>query len=468
MKRTHVTLMIGIMILVIAIEVLIIYSIMIYSATAQISLSSTASFENLTAKSSSTVSTLLSETTTVDKITIPATQSKIPKIPNKTTYFKMLSIPSRALLTQSTTQKYITNTQLSSEMVSSDAKEVTMNTIETTPIMVTTIIPTITLTNGESEISADIASIITSKMTSTITVETGRTTITTVKDTITNTSAIETTSMKKSSTTTSMPNPKCTKTNATICCTESIALEFDYIVRDIETGRACVLTNMMIRINLRYAMKDSQIGNAMLTVPTNAKITGICHEKIAKMTLSWKEPVETQLDSDNKENRIIFHYAHNETNFFLDFISIDVHLDGNNFPRAQKKRMHGDTSDRHLQLFSASIKYEIFICEVNTIINIGDEIDVIISDIRLIAFNECIQNCSKTEIDCVADCETRANSNVIVGSVLGILMLILIFRKWRRRISKKKDSEKLQHTANKFLSCEKIVIKKWNFSKENK
>lgn len=72
-----------------------------------------------------------------------------------------------------------------------------------------------------------------------------------------------------------------------------------------------------------------------MTVPTNAKTTGICDEKIAKMTLSWKEPVENQVNGDTKENRITFHYAHNETKFFLDFISIDVHLDDNNFPRAQ-------------------------------------------------------------------------------------------------------------------------------------
>lgn len=70
-------------------------------------------------------------------------------------------------------------------------------------------------------------------------------------------------------------------------------------------------------------------------VPMNAKITGTCNEKIAKMTLSWKESVESPVDGDNKENRITFHYAHNETKFFLDFISIDVHLDSNNFPRAQ-------------------------------------------------------------------------------------------------------------------------------------
>lgn len=72
-----------------------------------------------------------------------------------------------------------------------------------------------------------------------------------------------------------------------------------------------------------------------MTVPTNAKTTGICDEKIAEMSLSWKEPDESQVDGDNKENRITFYYAHNETKFFLDFISIDVHLDGNNFPRAQ-------------------------------------------------------------------------------------------------------------------------------------
>jgi len=63
--------------------------------------------------------------------------------------------------------------------------------------------------------------------------------------------------------------------------------------------------------------------------------------------------------------------------------------------------MRGDTADRHLQLFSASINNEVFVCKVNTTINIGDQIDVVISDIHLIAFNECIQNCWKTGVLCI-------------------------------------------------------------------
>lgn len=72
-----------------------------------------------------------------------------------------------------------------------------------------------------------------------------------------------------------------------------------------------------------------------MTVPTNAKTTSICDEKIANITLNWEESIESQVDGNNKENRIIFNYAYNETKFFHDFISINVHLDGNNFPRAQ-------------------------------------------------------------------------------------------------------------------------------------
>lgn len=57
--------------------------------------------------------------------------------------------------------------------------------------------------------------------------------------------------------------------------------------------------------------------------------------------------------------------------------------------------MYGDTADTHLQLFSASINNGVFICKLNTTIKIGDEMDVVISDIHLLAFNEC-QNCWKT------------------------------------------------------------------------
>ncbi|KAM0727589.1 hypothetical protein ACS0PU_005838 [Formica fusca] len=458
MKKTYV-IWIGIVILIMAMEVLLIYSTTAYS-NSKISTTRTTL--------SSTKSTSPSETITIDRTTtMPATQSKMP------THSTMPSIPSTTLSTtqKCITQKCITSTQLSStEMISSDstitnAKEITTDTSETMPNTVTTIFPTISttlVTNGTTSVSkipTDISinpPIVTSEAISATTVETNRTTITTttIKDIMTNTTAPETTLTKESSTiSTPMPTPKCTAN--TMHCTTYIALEFDYIVRDIETGVACILTNMVIQI----AMKGFQIDNVTLTVPTNAKTTGICDEKIAKMTLSWEEPVDSQVDGNNKKNRITFHYAHNETKFFLDFISINVHLDGNNFPRARKKRMRGDTADRHLQLFSASINNELFICKVNTTINIGNEIEVVISNIRLIAFNKCIQNCSKTETDCIA--ETNVNIDAVVGAVfIGILILILIIRKCRsRRTNSIKDSK---DTTNYFLSCKKIVLKKWH------
>lgn len=50
----------------------------------------------------------------------------------------------------------------------------------------------------------------------------------------------------------------------------------------------------------------------------------------------------------------------------------------------------------NLGLFSAAIKDGIFTCETNTIINIEDKINVDISDVYLIVFNECFNNCRKT------------------------------------------------------------------------
>ncbi|KAL6441632.1 hypothetical protein ACFW04_003635 [Cataglyphis niger] len=359
----------------------------------------TTSFGNLTNGVSSTKSISSSETTTADKTTtVPTTQMP--------TYFTRLPT---ILSTPFTTQKCMTSTQLSStEMISSDstitnAKEIT-DTSKTMPITVTTVLPTISttlVTNGttsESKIPSDITSIIpsivTSDATSATTMETNRTTIitTTINDTIT-----ETTLAKESSTiSTPMPTPKCT--NMTMHYMIYIALEFDYIVRDIETEVACIFTNMMIRINLRYAVKSFQISNATLTVPTNAKTTSICDEKIAKITLNWEESIESRVDGNNKEDRIIFNYAYNKTKFFHDFISINVHLDGNNFPRAQRT-------------------------------------------------------------DCIA--ETNVNIGAIVGAVfIGIvLILILIICKCRlRKANSVKDSKNI---ANYFLSCKKIFLNKW-------
>lgn len=55
-------------------------------------------------------------------------------------------------------------------------------------------------------------------------------------------------------------------------------------------------------------------------------------------------------------------------------------------------------TDRRLQLFSAALNNGIFICKTNTKINIKNGIYVDISDIYLIVFNKCCDNCTKTGI----------------------------------------------------------------------
>ncbi|KAG5341164.1 ZAN protein, partial [Acromyrmex charruanus] len=145
---------------------------------------------------------------------------------------------------------------------------------------------------------------------------------------------------------------------------------FNYILRD-DTGVACVLANMTIHIL-----------ESMLTVPTDATTTGICVGKTANMTLSWEETVKSY---NNKKNKITFNYSHDNSKFFLDSIFVDLH----------EKRMIGNATARH-RLFSAAIKDGIFICETSTMINVENKINIDISDIYLIVFNECFNNCRKT------------------------------------------------------------------------
>lgn len=57
---------------------------------------------------------------------------------------------------------------------------------------------------------------------------------------------------------------------------------------------------------------------------------------MAEMTLSWKETVDNPVDSDIKENKITFRYAHNGSTYFLDSASVDVYLDKENFSNAQR------------------------------------------------------------------------------------------------------------------------------------
>jgi len=57
-------------------------------------------------------------------------------------------------------------------------------------------------------------------------------------------------------------------------------------------------------------------------VPTDAKSTGVCDERTINMTLNWEE---NQVNS----NKIIFNYARDDSKFFLDSISVNMHLSNN-------------------------------------------------------------------------------------------------------------------------------------------
>lgn len=57
--------------------------------------------------------------------------------------------------------------------------------------------------------------------------------------------------------------------------------------------------------------------------------------------------------------------------------------------------MNGDTAGRHLRLFSTSLKHGMYTSKVESKINVTDQIDVIISDIDLIAFRGCVDDVKK-------------------------------------------------------------------------
>nr|XP_012232079.1 PREDICTED: uncharacterized protein DDB_G0290587-like [Linepithema humile] len=225
----------------------------------------------------------------------------------------------------------------------------------------------------------------TTKMTSTSASETTNT------NTTTNCTTKSTTSSESYMTT---ENITSAKTNKTHCRTTDP--KFNYVVwnNKTENKTACILSNMTIQINIHYKIEDSQKNKITLTVPTNAITTGICSEKENEITLSWKESFKNQNDED-KKNKITFGYTYNATDnkSFLNFVSVDIY----NFPYARERKIHEDTQHRDLKLFPI-IKEGAFICKANTTINVGKQIDVVISDVRLITFNECDKDCSKTGV----------------------------------------------------------------------
>lgn len=62
-----------------------------------------------------------------------------------------------------------------------------------------------------------------------------------------------------------------------------------------------------------------------------------------------------------------------------------------------EREIHEDTQYRHLELFP-TVKEEAFACKANTTITVGKQIDVVISNVHLITFNKCDQDCSKTGV----------------------------------------------------------------------
>lgn len=59
-----------------------------------------------------------------------------------------------------------------------------------------------------------------------------------------------------------------------------------------------------------------------------------------------------------------------------------------------EKRISGSGAGLHL--FYAPVKDGIFICTVDTAINVENQITAVISDMRLIVFNNCSKECWKT------------------------------------------------------------------------
>ncbi|EFN80326.1 cell wall protein DAN4 [Harpegnathos saltator] len=215
-----------------------------------------------------------------------------------------------------------------------------------------------------------------------------------------------------------------TDVDTTTRATDIPCENFNYVARDASTGVACIRVNMTVQINLRYTTNDSQVNGATLTVPKKAKTSGVCGDKTAEMTLSWKDAVENLADGDIQENNITFYYTHDDSRYFLDSTSVNVYLDNNNFPNAQGKRMKGDTTGRHLRLFPTLMKDGPFIRQLGTKINVGDEMDVVISDINFVVFTGCSGDASaRTDEDHIV--RAGFNNSTIVAGVIGTIVLIL-------------------------------------------
>ncbi|RLU23519.1 hypothetical protein DMN91_003724 [Ooceraea biroi] len=411
-----------------------------------------------------------------------STQSEISSTYSDIPSFTSLS-PTQSTTRQSTSLK--TTTSATTTMKTT----LSITSFATTIMILTTDITTeeATSTTAAPETSLETSSQVPSKVTSTIeTTDTSTTNARTIKDTTTATTPSQvstdssstifppTSILSTTEITTFNPNTTTEGTSVSTTgmttaidedtrdCIEFAVINFNYIVRHATTNVACILINMKMWINLQYTMEDSQIGKARLMVPTKVRTTGDCDEKRAKITLSWDEPTETRTDkNDDKENRISFHYAHNDVTFFLDSVFVDIHLDSNNFPRARQNRISGGGKD--LQLFHAPVKDGIFVCTMDTVINIENQITAVTSDVRLIVFNNCSKSCWKTVDNCIS--KTSVNVSAIVGAgIIGILLIFIIFYLvWRKR----KTNFVSFKTFTDYSFSQTIVLRKWLYLDKN-
>ncbi|XP_076676216.1 lysosome-associated membrane glycoprotein 1-like [Andrena cerasifolii] len=195
--------------------------------------------------------------------------------------------------------------------------------------------------------------------------------------------------------------------------------EFNYYVRDPETGVACILANMSISIEANYISMDYNLKTATLKIPPTAEVRGTCRNTTPTMELIWAEdPI-----LEGALNGIALMFGSTDNTFFLQDIILELYIDNKTFPDALQEGKRFGTKLQQINKFSASKSGGLYRCEPETRVGTGD-FKITITDVTLIAFNTEESVATRTEENC--------NSGAEVAQWSGYLLLaanILIFLK---------------------------------------
>ncbi|XP_076224462.1 uncharacterized protein LOC116428023 [Nomia melanderi] len=160
---------------------------------------------------------------------------------------------------------------------------------------------------------------------------------------------------------------------------EEPTLQFMYKIVDRRTSVPCTLANMSLAINVGYITINNETATRELRVPSDAEVSGDCGPTMSKLMFTWGK--------ENQENSVKFILIDDHTHFSVFSVALQLYLDPENFPDAAEQQLSKQKSNNDLGLFYARANDGRHTCLGETKIEIGENLNLTMTNVSLIAFN---------------------------------------------------------------------------------